>query len=301
MFRNEDNNRLATRRRSSVCKSSVMNLGNNPRVFGVPDVSGGAAEVAPSAPTAERLPVHRSARNYLPSHRMVKETMLRCLPLRLTHGEGRAAVASRFDDAMGVGRGREISTERHLCGTPLSWIEAALSPSYDVIPVCSLDDIMGAERGMVASNGSFFLMDVILNRELVRDIKEGPRDPDHVVMASAKSDEANLLPDSDFKYRTLVAYLPGAGVFYCARERRPSTVGLPNTPVHHDVSWLRIMEDRENPPGARFSFGPGGFVRQFSAEFATIASPTSRATHWVCQRQSCEGPSTLHCRGTTVS
>ena len=51
-----------------------MNLGNNPRVFGVPDVSGGAAEVALSAPTAERLPVHRSARNYLPSHRMVKET-----------------------------------------------------------------------------------------------------------------------------------------------------------------------------------------------------------------------------------
>ena len=97
-----------------------MNLGNNPMVFGVPDVSGGSAEVAASAPTAEQLPAHRSARNYLPSHKMVKETLLRCLPLRLTHGEGRAAVASRFDDAMGLGRGREITTERQLCGTPLS-------------------------------------------------------------------------------------------------------------------------------------------------------------------------------------
>ena len=100
-------------------------------------------------------------------------------------------------------------------------------------------------------------MDVIFNRELVRDEAEGPRcDPDHVVMCSAKSDVANLSPDSDFMYRTVVAYLPGAGVFYCARERRPAAVGLPNTPVHHDVSWLRIMEDKAATPGSRFRLGP---------------------------------------------
>ena len=35
MFRNEDNNRLAGKGRSSVCKLSVKNLGNNPRLPGI--------------------------------------------------------------------------------------------------------------------------------------------------------------------------------------------------------------------------------------------------------------------------
>ena len=39
---------------------------------------------------------------------------------------------------------------------------------------------------------------------------------DDVVMATAKHDPENLQPSCDFKYRTLVAFLPGAGVFYCA-------------------------------------------------------------------------------------
>ena len=66
-------------------------------------------------------------------------------------------------------------------------------------------------------------------------------------MASAKWDAANLLPEFDYCYRALVSYISGAGVFYCSRERRPEKVGIPNTLVHHDVRWLRILEDVNAP------------------------------------------------------
>ena len=120
----------------------------------------------------------------------------------------------------------------------------------------------------MAGNGDFFLMDVILNRELQRSAVDARlRDPDDVVMVSAKWDKANLEPDCDFKYRGLVAYLPGAGVFYCSRERRPAAVGLPNTLVHHSASWLRISEDfGASPTARRCSFGADGFVRRFFEE-----------------------------------
>ena len=62
----------------------------------------------------------------------------------------------------------------HACGTPLSWIKSALSPSYQhVASVRSLDNIMGAE-GMMPGVGYFFLIDVILNRELVCSDMEAP-------------------------------------------------------------------------------------------------------------------------------
>ena len=255
MFRpNKNRLELEKKRRTSVCRSGVRNLGNNPRVFG-------ASEGFDDGVSAE-MPSHRSARNYIPSHAMVLETLLRCLPMSMPNGEGREAVKSRFQDAKSVGKGACIG-EPHLCGTPLRWISDALPDEYSVSPVLSLDDMMGGQ-GMMAGTGDFFLMDVILNRELVRSVDAKPRHPDDVVMASAKWDKANLEPEFDFVYRALIAYLPGAGVFYCARERRPGAVGSPNTPVHHDVSWLRISEDVSVPSTSnRFSFGTDGFVRRF--------------------------------------
>ena len=71
-----------------------MNLGANPRVLGV--MEGGGV-------VAREMPTRRKERNYLPSHQMVLETLLRCVPICLPHGEGRAAVQSRFHDAMSHG------------------------------------------------------------------------------------------------------------------------------------------------------------------------------------------------------
>ncbi len=258
MFTNEDKDQLAKKARSSVSKSNVMHLGNNPRVLGTKE-GGGVI--------ASEMPRRCSARNHQPSHEMVKETLLRCLPIRLTHGEGRKAVLSRFEYATKEGKGAATG-EMHVCGTPLRWIKSALSTSYHVASVRLLGNIMGAQ-GMMRGVGDFFLTDVILNRELVCSNMEAPPDnPDEVVMASAKSDVAYLGSDRDFVYRTVVVFLSGAGVFHCARERRPATVGLENTPTHHDVSWLQITEDVTFPPGRRFSFGDDSFVRRFAEESA---------------------------------
>jgi hypothetical protein len=71
-------------------------------------------------------------------------------------------------------------------------------------------------------------MNVILNRRLIRasanveggDIicNGGDHDPEAVRYELAYCDN-DLSQDSDFKYRTLIAFLPGAGVLYCPRER----------------------------------------------------------------------------------
>ena len=65
----------------------------------------------------------------------------------------------------------------------------------------------------------FFLMDVILNRRIVPPHNDNVAEPDpeSVLMVQANG-EGDLVDDVDFKYRTLVAFLPGAGVFYCACE-----------------------------------------------------------------------------------
>ena len=107
------------------------------------------------------MPRRCLARNHRPSHEMVEETLLRCLSIRLTHGEGRKAVASRFHDATKEKKDA-AADETHICGTPLRWIKSALSPSYHVASIYLLDNIMGAQ-GMIPGVGDFFLMDVILN------------------------------------------------------------------------------------------------------------------------------------------
>jgi hypothetical protein len=65
-------------------------------------------------PISKRLPVHFSARNYLSSHAMVKETLQSQVPSYAA--DARRGLACRFDvAAMGVDRGREISVGAHLC------------------------------------------------------------------------------------------------------------------------------------------------------------------------------------------
>ena len=109
-----------------------------------------------------------------------------------------------------------------LCRTPIKWM---LSPHYVVHKVKSLDDVMGCS-GMATGDADFFLMDVILNHEeMLRSTTDVPRNLDDVVMVTANHDPENLKPSCDLKYCTLVAFPPGAGVFYCARERRPEAVG----------------------------------------------------------------------------
>ena len=114
----------------------------------------------------------------------------------------------------------------------------------------------------------FYIMDVVLNRSpLSTDSNEDKNDDtkrrtgsgddcagenadvvisgrafepdDRIVMVrSYVSDDID--DKNDFKYRTMLLFLPQCGVFYCARERRGEEVGVFKSLVALDMSWLRL-------------------------------------------------------------
>jgi hypothetical protein len=66
----------------------------------------------------------------------------------------------------------------------------------------------------------------------------------------------DLSQDSDFKYRTLIVFLPGtAGVLYFPGERRGAEVGVVGSLIPLDVSWLRLNEDVTAEQGRQYPFG----------------------------------------------
>jgi len=265
MIRNHDNDRIAARRKTSICKSSVMNLGRtNPRVLGGV-VEGARGDVAVAMPRT------RSERNYLPSHSMALSVVLKCIPLC-----GREAMRKKFAKALEGGKTSNDGVPGlSVCATPVRWFKEALGPRYHVSQLCSLDDMFATSHDRMHNYLSeFFLMDVILNRKLITtscgDLTE--RDPDLVVMAPAYEDD-DLRDQSDYKYRTLIAFLPGAGIFYCARERRRSDVGCDKTHNQLDMSWLRMCAN-----SGQYVFDSDGYVKNLSREYN---DDTPLRTRWI--------------------
>ena len=115
-----------------------------------------------------------------------------------------------------------------LCATPIQWFQQ----------LTSMDE-MFPSHGMRDNLLEFFLMDVILNLRIVppRNDNVAQRDPDSVVMVQAYGD-GDLVDNVDFKYQTLLAFLPGDGVFYCARERRRLEVGCNKAHIQLHASWF---------------------------------------------------------------
>ena len=104
----------------------------------------------------------------------------------------------------------------------------------------------------------FFLFDVILNHALMPERTDGDANPDKVVMALAYDDE-DIAQESSWKYQSAIAFLPGTGMFYCARERRKGNTLL-NTLIPLDMSWLRITK----VDGNLLKFGSDGYNRYFA-------------------------------------
>ncbi len=76
------------------------------------------------------------------------------------------------------------------------------------------------------------------------------RDPDAVALASAYND-SDFEDRKDDEYCAVHAFLPGAGVFYCHRERRKPETGFENSFVPLDMSWLQLTwETSELATGA---------------------------------------------------
>ena len=120
LIRNEDNDTLKARKRTSVSRSTVLNLGkDNPRVVAVP---------ISRWKIGNRMPRKRRQSNYFPSSPKVLALLLKCFPLDggnicVHHGD----FATAFRVAAGTGTRKG---EAEVCGTPVRWIAYALRCSF---------------------------------------------------------------------------------------------------------------------------------------------------------------------------
>ena len=102
MIRNFDNIKISRRGWISICRSSVMNLGNNPRVLGMDKNAGGFG-----------LPRVCTVRSFLSSHSMALRVTLKCIPL-----QGQELMEHQFQEVMTKGKAR-AGDDIWLCATPV--------------------------------------------------------------------------------------------------------------------------------------------------------------------------------------
>jgi hypothetical protein len=74
------------------------------------------------------------------------------------------------------------------------------------------------------------------------------------------------LQGKNYKFRTMLLFLPQCGVFYCQRERRGGDVGVLKSLVALNVSWLCLRRVVGADSSVSFSFGKGGYVKRFYSE-----------------------------------
>jgi hypothetical protein len=128
-----------------------------------------------------------------------------------------------------------------------------------------------------------FVMDEILNRAickpaaaptlgLARGMKYLPViDP---MVRSFKPE--NLDSSIDWKFCTVICFIPATGVSYCVCERRREDVGIVNTMIQHDMSWLRMCHHIGDNGNASYGFADGGYVRRFATGFGDNCIPIWR-------------------------
>ena len=140
---------------------------------------------------------------------------------------------------------------------------------------------MFATTGTVADYGTeVYVMDVILNRAEVQTSEAAAdMDPDRVLLVKSFSPD-DQSPQVDYKFRTMIAFLPAAGNFYCARERRGDRIGVEKSLVPLDMSWLRMQRNQLPDGSAHYTFGEDGYVRQFATEVRGVQGRQNRVSAW---------------------
>ena len=296
---NGDNDKLRKRGRTEVSRSSVMNLGrNNPRKVVVPPTV---------KQISKKMPRKRAARNYLPTPTKVLALLEKCFPLcggSITADFGDFATA--FNAAVQTGT---KPGEVEICGTPVRWIAYALGCSHGrsmrddekvpasggnddcgncaIVQLHSLDDMFISNGASSRHLTELILMDVIVNRKITPTAAAASGGScgtataasgncDEILFPPAYEDE-DLEDKNDYKYRTLLAFLPGVGVFYCGKEWRRKTEGVEGSRAHLEMSWFRIRSTEEPPStsGFRLRFREDGYVKRFNA-VSTGARPGSQ-------------------------
>ena len=242
-------------RRTSACQTSVLNLGNSPRVPGVGIVAD---------ETKKSLPAGRNERESLPTRRRIMLLLSMAIA-----PEERGAFRRRFRDAS---RDDDGSACEFLCKTPIGVVAKAFE--CEPVQLRSAADMFPEHRIQSRFLNEFYVIDVILNRApspaVTGDYKNGKKGDGtstgvdfDVVRPFMAYDPGDLDPEKDYLYRAVILFLPQCGVFYCHRERRRGDAGVPGTLIAHDMSWLRLQR---NDDMMSYTFGADSFVKRFYHE-----------------------------------
>ena len=106
---------------------------------------------------------------------------------------------TRFEEAVLRGTA-SVAGSSCICATPVQWFEKGFGPQYRISWVIFASDVLPRKQGQHDDLSVFFLMDVILHRQL-RTGCRGRAQPvysDDNVWARA-DDERDLEDESDFK------------------------------------------------------------------------------------------------------
>ena len=156
MIRNGDNDTVARKQRSGICRSSVLNFEKSVRAQGVGAGVGGGSGL--------KMPQWRKPKDCLPSHTTVMGVILKRLPMCGPDGMDCFKFKHCFEKAKEkVGMGGLAC----LYLTPISWIDGALPRNYSLKRLRCLDDFFPRQEKR-ANLLEFIIIDVILKYWRVR-------------------------------------------------------------------------------------------------------------------------------------
>jgi hypothetical protein len=227
----------------------------------------------------------KSRCDFLLTHNQISALVAKSLPswaASVFTSEFTNLVTAKTAFSTGEGFGRRslpreefLASPGYLCKTPMSAIAEAFTATFgdgcvSVRRPQKVEELRGAciehkhcHCSMTKQDGfEVFLMDVILNREVVNKVakhhvkrpacKNNTDNP--ILVAAATSAGVSDLVDDN--YQTAIAYVPDAGIFYCARECRTKREGIVGSHVPLDAGWLRLLR---HGPGW---FAKGGYVKR---------------------------------------
>ena len=146
MIRNKDNEQLRLRGRTSICRPTLLDMGNTPRTA-LDSFDHGGQRMATTMPRTRY-----AGRGYFPSHLQVLALLMRCVPASDPQSGTRVEMEERFLD---IKAGNKVDrAELKLCKTPLRWIEYALGGRFLISQIESLDDVYANDGPRCDGSGS---------------------------------------------------------------------------------------------------------------------------------------------------
>jgi hypothetical protein len=245
----------------------------------------------------------REPHKFLPSQQQAMALLSMAVP-----PEDRQVFRDRFQAvATDDGRQNGGATNGIICNTCINWIGHAYGCEAPPLQLRTTGDMFPTSGTESSFQNEFYVMDVILNRSPVPPNTNGETDkqgkqkkarimrcgdksaadevdvghPDHLddrVVMFRSYEPCDLEDKNDYKFRTMLLFLPQSGVFYCHRERRGEDVGVLKSLVALDMSWLRLRRVVGAHGSVSYSFGEGGYVKKFYSETRKSSSIHERNT-----------------------